>query len=303
MGWRYSYWTFGGLTLSMFLLRLFFRIYETPKYLLGKGLDAQAAEVVAKIAARNKTETWLTISHFEAVDAQLTSTDTNITASTQPNTPHNVAKSHISKFTPGKLRALFSTPRMAASTTMMLFLWCAIGMAYPLYNSFIPIYLEAKSVQYGTNSLHETYRNYAIQAVCGIPASIIGGYTVDLPRVGRKGTGSLACICTGVFLLLFTLAKTPAAVLGFSCAIAFFQNLVYGLLYSYTPELFPAPIRGTGNGMVALFNRLSGLMAPIIAAYVGVETSTPIWISSALFIVAGLVFLGLPYESRGRAAA
>ena len=143
-----------------------------------------------------------------------------------------------------------------------------------------------------------TYRNYAIQAVCGIPASVIGGFSVEIKRIGRKGTGTLACILTGVFLFLFT-----AAVLGFSCANAFFQNLVYGLLYAYTPELFPATIRGTGNGLVALFNRLSGLMAPIIVTYVGLETSVPIWISASLFIVAGFVFLILPYESRGKAAA
>ena len=44
-------------------------------------------------------------------------------------------------------------------------------------------------------------------------------------------------------------------------------------------------------------------MAPIIVTYVGLETSTPIWISAALFVVAGIVFLLLPYESRGRAAS
>jgi hypothetical protein len=29
----------------------------------------------------------------------------------------------------------------------------------------------------------------------------------------------------------------------------------------------------------------------------------PIWISASLFVVAGIVFLVLPYETRGRAAA
>jgi MFS family permease len=176
-------------------------------------------------------------------------------------------------------------------------------MAYPLYNSFIPIYLENKGVKDGSSSLNVTYRNYAIQALCGIPASILGGFTVDMKQVGRKGTGAIACIGTAIFLFLFTRATSQAGVLGFSCAIAFFDNLVYGLLYAYTPELFPAPVRGTANGLVALFNRLSGLMAPIIAAYVGINNNYPVWISAALFVVAGLVFLVLPYETRGRAAA
>lgn len=302
LGWRYAYWTFGGLTLVMFLLRLLFRVYETPKFLLGKGLDQQAVDVVHKIAGRNNGTTWLTIEHFEAIDREL-----NVQASNEapaPNADHrNIIKRNMDKFKPDKIRALFSTPRLALSTSLLLFLWCSIGMAYPLYNSFIPIYLENKGVAQGDSSLSTTYRNYAIQAVCGIPASVLGGFTVDLKRIGRKGTGTIACIGTGVFLFLFTRATTNAGVIGFTCAIAFFQNLVYGLLYSYTPELFPAPIRGTANGLVALFNRLSGLMAPIIAAYVGIDTDLPVWISASLFVVAGIVFLILPYETRGRAAA
>jgi hypothetical protein len=143
----------------------------------------------------------------------------------------------------------------------------------------------------------------SIQAVCGISASLLGDLLVNTKYLGRKGTGTLACLCTGVFLFLFTRATINASVLGFTPATAFFQNLVYGLLYSYTPELFPVPVRGTANGLVALGNRLSGLMAPIIAAYVGVETDVLVWISASLFVVAGLGFLVLPYETRGRAAS
>lgn len=306
LGWRYAFWTFGGLTLTMFLMRLLFRVPETPKYLLGKGLDAQAVAVVADIAKRNGTETWLTISHFEAIDAQLAAQraedEEESTVAVNSNTK-SVIKRSVAKFAPEKIATLFSTPRLAYSMCLLLFLWCSIGMAYPLYNSFIPIYLANKGVAYGATSVNETYRNYAIQAICGIPASILGGFTVDMKRIGRKGTGTLACLGTGIFLFLFTRADSKASVLGFSCAIAFFQNLVYGLLYSYTPELFPAPIRGTANGLVAVFNRFSGLMAPIIAAYVGIDTDLPVWISAGLFIVAGLTFLLLPYEMRGIAAS
>ncbi|KAI8656210.1 MFS domain-containing protein [Fusarium sp. Ph1] len=306
LGWRYTYWTFGGLTLVLFLMRLLFRVHETPKYLLGKGLDQQAVDVVQKVAARNKTTTWLTISHFEAIDAELNNHNNNSTVAEDqaPNVNHrNIIKRNMEKFRPDKIRSLFASPQIAISTSLMLFLWCSIGMAYPLYNSFIPIYLENKGVNQGSSSLEKTYRNYAIQAVCGIPASLLGGFTVDLKKIGRKGTGTFACIGTGVFLFLFTRANSEAGIIGFTCAIAFFQNLVYGLLYSYTPELFPAPIRGTANGLVAMFNRLSGLMAPIIAAYVGIETDLPVWISAALFVIAGVVFLILPFETRGRAAA
>lgn len=300
LGWRYTFWAFGGLTLAMFLWRLFFRVYETPKHLLSKGHDQQAVDVVQKVAARNGTTTWLTTSHFEAVDTEL---NVRVGQETVLVTTHkDIMTRNSQRFTPSRVRVLFSTPRTALSTTLMIFLWCSIGMAYPLYNSFIPIYFENKGVSQGGSSLNTTYRNYAIQAVCGIPASILGGFMVDMKQIGRKGTGTIACLGTGIFLFLFTRASSEAGVIGFTCAIAFFQNLVYGLLYSYTPELFPAPVRGTANGLVAVFNRLSGLMAPIIAAYVGIDNDYPVWISAALFMLAGLVFLALPYETMGRAA-
>ncbi|PLB49714.1 MFS general substrate transporter [Aspergillus steynii IBT 23096] len=264
-----------------------------------QGLDSKAVDVVQKIAGRNGGTTWLTLAHFEEINAQFEGQEN--TDVQGPNQTDIISRS-LEKYKPEKLRTLFSTPRLALSTTL-LFLWCSIGMAYPLYNSFIPIFLEHKGVSQGDSSISTTYRNYAIQAVCGIPASLLGGFTVDLKRIGRKGTGTLACLGTGIFLFLFTRASAEAGVIGFTCAIAFFQNLVYGLLYSYTPELFPAPVRGTANGLVALFNRLSGLMAPIIAAYIGIETDVPVWISAALFLVAGVVFLILPYETRGKAAA
>lgn len=49
-------------------------------------------------------------------------------------------------------------------------------MACPLYNSFIPIDLRANSARLGSGSLND--RNGAIEAVCGIPASVSSGFTV-----------------------------------------------------------------------------------------------------------------------------
>ncbi len=172
-----------------FPLRLFFRGTRRPSYLLSKrGLDQQAVDVVQKIAgARNKTTTWLTISHFEAVDAELDARSRG--ADIAPDSQGGIVQRRLEKFTPSKLRALFSTPRIALSTSLMLFLWCSIGMAYPLYNSFIPIYLENKGVNQGDSSLNTTYRNYAIQAVCGIPASILGGFTCRFEEDRPEGHG------------------------------------------------------------------------------------------------------------------
>lgn len=286
----------------LYIARFAFRIYETPKFLLGQGQDEKVVDVVHKIAARDGKESWLDIIHFQAIDARLAELNAQEGAEAD-DTPKTPFRRTLDKFTPEKFKALFSTPRMALSTSLILFLWMAIGMAFPLYNVFLPIYLQSRGVKTGSPSLNTTYRNLTIQALCGLPASLLGGFTVNIKGIGRKGTGCAVCLCTSLFLFMFTRAESQAAVLGFSCGVAFFQNLTLGLLYSYTPELFPAPIRGTGNGLAMVFNRSAGLGATLIGAYVGLSTSIPIWISAALFAVAGIVFLLLPYESRGRAAS
>lgn len=40
---------------------------------------------------------------------------------------------------------------------------------------------------------------------------------------------------------------------------------MYGVLYAYTPEVFPAPHRGTGVGLASTFCRICNTMVPIIA--------------------------------------
>ncbi|KAL5042425.1 major facilitator superfamily domain-containing protein [Aspergillus fruticulosus] len=224
LGWRYYFWLLGGVTVFLCGLRFFFRIYETPKYLLGRNRDAQAVDVIQKMAARDGKETWLSIEHFQAIDARLAaSSGVNEHEQHDINNTRTVMQRSLDKFTPGKFKALFSTPRMAISTTLVLFLRASIGMAFPLYNVFLPIYLGNRGVSTSSLSIDITYRNLAIQALCGFPASILGGYTVKMKRIGRKGTGCLVCLCTSLFLFLFKQAKRSAAVLGFSCSVAFFQ--------------------------------------------------------------------------------
>lgn len=123
-------WAFGGLTTLMFVARIAFRLFETPKYLLGKDKNAAAAAVVQQVARRDGKETRLTATHFDLIDEQL---GFSIPESEDANaTSKNIVRRNLARFTPQRILKLFSTPRQALSTTLMLFLWCSIGMAYPL---------------------------------------------------------------------------------------------------------------------------------------------------------------------------
>lgn len=72
MGWRYQCIVLGAMTLTIFFLRFFvFRFYESPKFLLSKGREAEAIEVLHKIAKFNKAPPpTLTIEDFAAIDRE-----------------------------------------------------------------------------------------------------------------------------------------------------------------------------------------------------------------------------------------
>jgi hypothetical protein len=170
-------------------------------------------------------------------------------------------KRRLEKVNLTHMRALFGTKKLAFSTSTIMLVWAFIGLGYPLYNAFLPYIQATRGAQFGDGSTYLTYRNSLIIAVLGIPGALIGGALVELPRFGRKGTLAISTVFTGVFLYASTTAITSSALLGWNCAFNFFSNIMYAVLYAYTPEIFPTKDRGTGNALTATANRVFGIMA------------------------------------------
>ena len=70
MGWRYEVIVLGLMTLTVFFLRYFvFTFHESPKFLISRGKEQQAIEVLHKIAKFNKAPPpTLTIEQFHEID-------------------------------------------------------------------------------------------------------------------------------------------------------------------------------------------------------------------------------------------
>ena len=62
MGWRYLFFSVASITLGVFIIRFFIvPFYESPKFLVSKGNDQGAVEIVHKIAIFNKRPCDLTV--------------------------------------------------------------------------------------------------------------------------------------------------------------------------------------------------------------------------------------------------
>ncbi|KAF7712448.1 MFS-type transporter [Penicillium ucsense] len=292
-GWRYLILTLGAITFCMFISRFFFfHLYESPKYLLSRGRQEEAVASVHGIAYKNKTQTWLTNGILNEIGGYAEAQET------QKLTVSQIVQRFFSKFSMHRIRALFVNKRLGVETVLLWFIWATIGMGYPLFNAFLPQYLAKSGGQ--VNSSYITYRNYAITSIVGVPGSILACWTVE--KIGRKATMAAATLITGVLLFCFTISPDANTQLGISCVENLAQNMFYGVLYAYTPEVYAGPVRGTATGICSCLNRIAGLCAPLVAVYAsGSNTDAPIYASGGLILAAAVAMICLPIETRGRA--
>ena len=294
MGWRYFLITVGGLWMILFVARFLFPLFESPKFLMSRGRDDLAVSVVHEVARRNGRPSALTVADLKRHELG--------GGTAQRTDAGAILQRNLQKVDLAHVRALFGSPRLAYSTALIMAVWALIGLAFPLYNAFLPYIQATRGAAFHDSSTYITYRNSLVVAASGVPGALLGGALVELPRFGRKGTLACATALTGVFLYASTTAASSDALLGWNCAYNFASNVMYAVLYAYTPEIFPTKDRGTGNALTATANRVFGIMAPIIAMFANLETSAPVYVSGALFIAAGVMVLLLPFEPRGKAS-
>ena len=121
--------TMGLLAMIMFCCRFFlFTLYESPKYLMGRGRDEEAVRVVHEVARINGKTSSLTLADLEVFNQE-----------GQQGVDANAAlKRKLEKVNFTHVRALFAGPKLAWSTSLIIVIWGFIGLAFPLYNAFLP---------------------------------------------------------------------------------------------------------------------------------------------------------------------
>jgi MFS family permease len=135
-GWRYFIATLGVMTLLMFVCRFFlFHLFESPKFLLSRGRQAEAVSVVQSIAQHNGTKTWLTDDVLEQLSGETDDHGPKLSVL-------EINKRNLRKFSMDKVESLFITRKLGWTTVLLWFIWATIGMGFPLFNAFLPQYLE-----------------------------------------------------------------------------------------------------------------------------------------------------------------
>ena len=226
-GWRYFTITLGALTFFMFICRFFvFHLFESPKFLLSKGRQTEAVASVYGIARKNRTMTWLNEEILNEIGGQSALDDHGGLSFKE------IVQRQMEKFSTQRIGPLFADRKLGTMTALLWFSWATIGMGYPLFNAFLPQYLQNSGKGQAPTPQNIVYRNYVITSVVGVPGSLIACYTVDIKYIGRKGTIAFATVVTGILLFCFTISSDPSVQVAMTSLEAFFQNIMYGVLYA-----------------------------------------------------------------------
>jgi putative MFS transporter len=142
-------------------------------------------------------------------------------------------------------------------TLMLWILWFA--MVYSYYGIFT--WLPSLLVSSG-HEVVKSFRYVLIITLAQIPGYFSAAFLVD--RIGRKGTLIPFLIGCAVAAFLFGRASSGAEIILYGCLISFFNLGAWGVVYTYTPELYPTYMRGTGAGTAAAVGRIGGIIAPVI---------------------------------------
>lgn len=130
MGWRYLLFALGGMTLFLWALRFFvFPLEESPRFLIGRGRDADAVAVIQRIAKFNGKECRLSVDQLSAAGAAASEQE----GEADRERRRKRVLSDSSVFTFQHVKALFATRKLAWSTSLLIALW---GMALGVDFSF-----------------------------------------------------------------------------------------------------------------------------------------------------------------------
>ncbi|KAF3038039.1 hypothetical protein E8E11_006618 [Didymella keratinophila] len=255
VGWRYLLYTLGALTLLVFVLRsVIFRFQESPKFLLYRGKDAQAVKVLENIALYNKTTCSLTLEQLQTVEREHHALSGGASLDSGLPSWSESVKQELARF-----KILFSSPQMIRLTILVWLTYICDFTGFTVAGSYLPRIIALKNGALHL-SLDYTYRSYILIYLPGTIGVLLGSLLYRTPNVGRKYTMVVSSALMSASIFIFSTVNSPASNVGLNAMEYFFQSMFNAVLYGWTPEAFPAPIRGTACGVASFWGRLFGIL-------------------------------------------
>ncbi|KAI5458320.1 sugar transporter-like protein [Mariannaea sp. PMI_226] len=298
MGWRYMVITIGCMTLFIFFARyLVFRFHESPKFLVSKGREQDAIDVLHKIAKFNGAPApTLTLEDFLEIDRMM-GIDRNQEAANAD--ARGVVTNMIKEL--GFLRGLFLNKLQCFTFVLLGLAYMGNYWSFNLAGAFLPIVLLRNNVDAGASTVTDTYREYVYIYLPGIIGAIIALFSVQLPLIGRKWSLVISAALQGLSMAMYTQVKTTAGYVGLNALEYIMQTYFNAVLYASAPELFDTTYRASASGMLSCLGRIAGIVAPFAGQkFIAEGRSGILWLGAGGIWFSSLLMVFLPVEMRNR---
>lgn len=181
-------------------------------------------------------------------------------------------------------------------TILIWSVWFVVSFVYYALFTWAPRIFSSQGISVLKSSWFTFY-----MMVAQLPGYLSAAYFIE--KWGRKVSLGVYFIGTGAAALLWANVRGDVSLLVSAMVLSFFCLGVWGLVYAYTPELYPTPLRGTGNGAAGVWARVAGMIAPYYTGFMMERgksiAETLSWIS-AMAVAAGIAVLIFGRETKGR---
>ena len=248
-GWRTAF-LIGALP-ALYTMVIRMHLPESVRYLLKKGKIEEVRKIVSSLEER---------CHMEPRPLEVTEKD-------------------VAEETKGSFTSLW-TSRFIKRTVMLWLVW--FGIVFSYYGVFM--WLPSLVFKQGFTVV-KTFEYVLVMTLSQLPGYAAAAWLVD--RLGRRYTLSLFLLGSGIASYFFGHAETVTALLCWGATMSFFNLGAWGVIYTYTPELYPTEIRGLGCGWATGFGRVGGMVAPLLVG----ALLTDAWDMGHIFYIFAGVFV------------
>ena len=186
-------------------------------------------------------------------------------------------------------------PAYARRTAMLWILWFGIVFTYYGIFLYVPSLLTARGLSEVRSNEFFFYTTLA-----QVPGYFSAAWLVE--RWGRKPTLVTYLLGTAASAVIFGTSETGTIAFVALALLSFFNLGAWGVVYAYSPELYPTAVRATGAGIAAAVGRLGGIigpfLTPVLVPTLG-QSGVFVMFMAVLLVTALAVWL-LAEETKGR---
>lgn len=235
---------------------------------------------------------------WEEAEAVVRSVEEQAGLSPSPDAPAPALREAAAP-TATSVAELWSPPHRRR-TIVLWSMWATMNFSYYGIFLWLPLQFLRKGF-----TLDQSLLFNLIISVAQIPGYFAAAWLVE--RWGRKPTlVSFLVLCAAgswFFGQVALEAREVPLILWWGSVVSFFNLGAWGVVYTYTPELYPTRLRGTGAGWAAAFGRVFGILAPLsIGAQLALFGSdiTVFLVFTAVMLAGAAIVAALGEETRGR---